>query len=1055
MRLQMSKISQDIILNATIDKKVMNIDTTVEKDPVAMDAYIDKGSGGVKEIYHDGTIDGKGTKDDPLGVNTEVIATKEDLESKQDKLTAGTNITISDDNVISSTAQESFFRGRFAEWTSVPTSSADYTADFHGNTTPSYNDYIVVEDSSLYIPQDFLSDPNNVMIRNLNSAGVLYTIEVVIQDQIRRIYFTECTDGVYAQINDWLSVTYVRGAPGEWYIKTNKEFYINNVFTPTANKLLLLKTNTPYETNFYLSEEPGVAPVPIYGSWRFVYHGVWADDNILGWKPEYQVEETLPMATDTQAGIAKLYKTSGSNSDGAMTQRAVGNAISAHNTATDAHSNIRGVAGGLATLDNNAKVPMAQINDALLGNVEYMGLWNAAENVPFLADPSGDLPAGYTQLKGITGSGNAYIDTGIVATGQKLTYRISFTTAGNTAWKYLFGACTSDTTQSIIGSAGALGFYANSNRLEISAGDRRIQTTYINPVKEQSNAELTIDTQALTYACTINDNLFTGSYIGNVNRERTIHLFDTNRDKTTASYFTPFAGTIHSFAIEMDGVIVRNMLPARRDSDGVVGMYDTINDVFYGPADVGLFIAVEGDIQLPKGDYYITSVAGDRFGLHFDVGDWVISTGEGWTKVDNTDAVVAVNGKTGNVTITAQEIGAASQEELDNHEVATNAHSNIRGKANGIATLNVNGKVPMSQIDDALLGNVSYQGLWNAQDNVPYLADPAGDLPAGYTQLKSIRPTGLGYIDTGFVFTGEKVKYTATFDINNGSLANTTILGAGATGAKSIYLGAGSNGGMLSIAVGGLYKNLFVMSGGVVYSAEVNVDSTTKSFAVSVNDVHNSTNAYSADIDRTKSVWLFADNNGEEVTKVSTRNLHHFVVEQDGIVVRNMLPARRDSDGVIGMYDIINDVFYGPASTGAFIGTERELELPKGHYYITSVEGDRFGLHFDVGDWAISTGEGWTKVDNTDAVVAVNGKTGNITLNAGDVDAYTKAEVDAMIGSGGGGSMPDRYVAAINGYTGEVFLGCRELGTYTTDEIDAKIAALDAKIEELRALISG
>lgn len=152
----------------------------------------------------------------------------------------------------------------------------------------------------------------------------------------------------------------------------------------------------------------------------------------------------------------------------AQVAKATADAISAHNTATNAHSNIRGVAGGLATLDNNAKVPMPQINDALLGNVSYQGLWNAAENVPFLADPS-------------------------------------------------------------------------------------------------------------------------------------------------------------------------------------------------------------GDIQLPKGHYYITSVAGDRFGLHFDVGDWIISAGGYWTKVDNTDAVVAVNGRTGNVVLNANDVNAYNKTEIDDKFAETDA----------------------------------------------------------------------------------------------------------------------------------------------------------------------------------------------------------------------------------------------------------------------------------------------------------------------------------------------------------------------------------------------
>ncbi|MBQ5706931.1 MAG: hypothetical protein IIV69_01530, partial [Peptococcaceae bacterium] len=40
-----------------------------------------------------------------------------------------------------------------------------------------------------------------------------------------------------------------------------------------------------------------------------------------------------------------------------------------------------------------------------------------------------------------------------------------------------------------------------------------------------------------------------------------------------------------------------------------------------------------------------------QFGIHFEVGDWVISTGTSWTKVDNTDAVSSVEGRTGNVTV--------------------------------------------------------------------------------------------------------------------------------------------------------------------------------------------------------------------------------------------------------------------------------------------------------------------------------------------------------------------------------------------------------------------
>lgn len=57
-----------------------------------------------------------------------------------------------------------------------------------------------------------------------------------------------------------------------------------------------------------------------------------------------------------------------------------------------------------------------------------------------------------------------------------------------------------------------------------------------------------------------------------------------------------------------------------------------------------------------KGHYYIVSAAGDRFDISFEVGDWIISDGTNWTKVDNTDAVSSVNGRTGNVVITTEDL---------------------------------------------------------------------------------------------------------------------------------------------------------------------------------------------------------------------------------------------------------------------------------------------------------------------------------------------------------------------------------------------------------------
>lgn len=67
---------------------------------------------------------------------------------------------------------------------------------------------------------------------------------------------------------------------------------------------------------------------------------------------------------------------------------------------------------------------------------------------------------------------------------------------------------------------------------------------------------------------------------------------------------------------------------------------------------------------------------------------------------------------------------------------------------------------------------------------------------------------------------------------------------------------------------------------------------------------------------------------------------------------------------------------------------------PKGYYYICSglTESTVFGLKFNTGDWIISDGTNWGKVDNTDAVSSVFGRSGNIVAVSGDYNTNMVTE---------------------------------------------------------------
>lgn len=60
-------------------------------------------------------------------------------------------------------------------------------------------------------------------------------------------------------------------------------------------------------------------------------------------------------------------------------------------------------------------------------------------------------------------------------------------------------------------------------------------------------------------------------------------------------------------------------------------------------------------------------------------------------------------------------------------------------------------------------------------------------------------------------------------------------------------------------------------------------------------------------------------------------------------------------------------------------------EANEGIYYIAFDSGTFAGISLDIGDWLISTGSAWIKIDNTDAVTMVNGKKGAVTLNSKDI----------------------------------------------------------------------
>lgn len=95
------------------------------------------------------------------------------------------------------------------------------------------------------------------------------------------------------------------------------------------------------------------------------------------------------------------------NHTGTQAQSTITGLVSALAAKLDASQ--KGAANGVAELDGNSKVPVAQLPEAAFGGLDYQGTWNASTNSPSLSSGTGTRGhfyvvsvAGSTNLDGIT-----------------------------------------------------------------------------------------------------------------------------------------------------------------------------------------------------------------------------------------------------------------------------------------------------------------------------------------------------------------------------------------------------------------------------------------------------------------------------------------------------------------------------------------------------------------------------------------------------------------------------------------------------------------------------
>jgi hypothetical protein len=157
---------------------------------------------------------------------------------------------------------------------------------------------------------------------------------------------------------------------------------------------------------------------------------------------------------------------------------------------------------------------------------------------------------------------------------------------------------------------------------------------------------------------------------------------------------------------------------------------------------------VDPTSAITNGNYYVVDAAGTQFTLVFNIGDWIISNGSTWEKVDNTDAISSVFGRTGavvgvstdysSVGITNTALGASNPSTVAATTVtatstiaATGAvtGSNLSGTNTGDQTISLTGGVTGSGTGSfaaTVVTNADLTGVITSVGNATSIASQTG-----------------------------------------------------------------------------------------------------------------------------------------------------------------------------------------------------------------------------------------------------------------------------------------------------------------------------------------
>ena len=232
-------------------------------------------------------------------------------------------------------------------------------------------------------------------------------------------------------------------------------------------------------------------------------------------------------------------------------------------------------------------------------------------------------------------------------------------------------------------------------------------------------------------------------------------------------------------------------------------------------------------------------------------------------------------------------------------------------------------------------------GKWTQIPNPDYV------VPDGYTQLAYVEGTGTQYIDTGVVLNANTYAQTRQVIIEKSAWGSGWYINGVGTSGRCWFSGALD--GKIYYASG--YANQ-ATSATLIANTKVQFDLDFPNSTYQVSDLTNNTIRLSLTSlakqapSSAYTLWLFGFNGDKGLHSGQIISAKYY---QSGVLIRDFVPAKRNSDSSVGMYDLVTNTFYGNNGTGTFTAGSEVQKKTEG-FLIEPIK--------SYGAWTVTNGNG-------------------------------------------------------------------------------------------------